>query len=506
MAITTPPSALRPFAWKPVCAVAALTLAVLLATAGEYGYHRDELYFRMLGEHPAWGYTDQPPLTPLLARASVELLGDSVTARHVLPALLTVLTCVLAALVARELGGGAIAQGLAASVGCAPLVLVAGHVLLTTTADVPLWLLVQLLVLRALLRGQARWWPWAGLVTGLALYNKLLVVLLLLGLAAGLALVGPRRVFRERAVWLGVAIALVVGAPNLVYQVVEGFPQADMAAALAENKGEEARVLFLPMQVVAFGITLAPVWIVGVVALLRRPDWRPARPFAVAYLLICAFLLLQGGQFSYTLGLQAVLMAAGWVQVEQWLRPGDAARVRRSRAAAVGVATALSVAGSVTVSLPLVPVDDLGDTPIGEINQVARDSIGWPTYVEQVAQAYRTLPDGERENAVVLTGNYGEAGAVDRYGPALGLPPVYSGQNALHAFGPPPESATSIVAVTQDDGARAFYAGIFRECRVAATLDNGVGVDNEEQGAQVLACTGRRYPWAQVWPSFAHLD
>ncbi|MFN8073948.1 MAG: glycosyltransferase family 39 protein [Kineosporiaceae bacterium] len=518
---TRPP--LPSFAVRPVAAVAAATVAVLLLTAGRYGYHRDELYFRMLGDHPAWGYTDQPPLTPLLARASIAVLGDSVTALHVLPALLTGLTCVLAALLARELGGGRLAQTLAATAGTGAITLVSGHVLLTATADLPLWLLVELFALRALLRAQPQWWLWAGMVTGFALSNKLLVVLLLLGLGAGLLLVGPRAVLRERRLWLGVALAVLVGLPNLVYQVVEGFPQADMAAALAENKGDEARVLLVPMQLVAMGPPLAPVWIAGLVGLLRRPAWRPARAFGVGYLLICAFLLVQGGQFYYTIGLLHLLTAAGWVRVERWVRrdTSDAAggtegsdaagraherRWRRGPASLVGAALALSVGAGLVIALPVIPADRLGDTPIPEINQAARDSIGWPAYVDQIAAAHRSLPPADRAASVVLTGNYGEAGAVDRYGPSRGLPAAYSGQNALYALGPPPESATAAVLVMQDADARAFYARMFRTCTPAATLDNGVGVDNEEQGTPVLACTGRLMPWARAWPGFRHLD
>lgn len=496
-----PPRPLPPTARVPLALVTVLTLSVLRSLSDGYGYHRDELYFRMLGFHPAWGYTDQPPLTPLLARLSVFAFGDTVEGMHFLPAFLTFATCWLTAQLARELGGGAWAQTLAATAGFGAVTLTAGHVLLTMSADLPLWLLVELFVLRALLREEPRWWLWAGLVTGLALYNKLLVVLLLAGLGVGLAAVGPRSALRSRYLWAGAGIAVVVGAPNLIYQVVEGFPQADMAAALAQNKGDEARVLLVPMQLLAMGPLLAPVWVAGLVGLLRRAAWRPVRALAIGYLAICLFLFVQGGQFSYLLGLLHLFFAAGWVLVERWLT--DGARARR---ATVVVVVAVSAAAGVVISLPFLPVDRVGRTPIPAINQAARDSVGWPTYVDQVAAVHATLPDAVRGTSVVITGNYGEAGAVDRYGPALGLPRAYSGQNALYALGPPPESATAIVAVMQDDAALGWLRGLFDECRVGGRLDNGVGVDNEEQGAAVLACTGRREPWARIWPQFAHLD
>ena len=104
------------FAWRPVTAVAAAVAALLLATITRYGYHRDELYFRLLGEHPAWGYVDQPPATPLIARAAIEVFGDyRVGASGCRRVLCVVATAFLAALVAREFGGGAGAQALAAA-------------------------------------------------------------------------------------------------------------------------------------------------------------------------------------------------------------------------------------------------------------------------------------------------------------------------------------------------------------------------------------------------------
>src|SRR4051812_39298577 len=189
------------FAWRPVLGVTLGLVALLAWTADRYGPHRDELYFRVLGQHPAWGYVDQPPLTPLLVRLSTALFGDSLWAAR-LPVILLVPAVVpLTALFARELGGGRGAQLLAAVGVCGTFVLVCGHLVLTSSLDLPATGLVLLLVARALLRDEPRWWLWAGLVTGLSLYNKELLPLLLLGLAVGLLTVGPRHVLRSRWLW-----------------------------------------------------------------------------------------------------------------------------------------------------------------------------------------------------------------------------------------------------------------------------------------------------------------
>jgi hypothetical protein len=156
------------------------------------------------------------------------------------------------------------------------------------------------------------------------------------------------------------------------------------------------------------------------------------------------------------------------------------------------------------VALPLVPVTTLRDTPIGALNQTARDQIGWPRYVRQLADVYGQLPAADRSGAVILANNYGEYGAVDRYGPALGLPAVYAGQNQLFAYGPPPVTATVVVAVGFENPARLRSA--FSSCEANGALDNGVDVDNEEQQRVIWVCRDPVQPWSALWERFQHYD
>ncbi|RZS78998.1 dolichyl-phosphate-mannose-protein mannosyltransferase [Motilibacter rhizosphaerae] len=483
-----------PLAVRPLALGAGALVVVLLLLAGRYGYHRDELYFRVLGQHPDWGAVDQPPLTPLVARAETALLGDTVTALRVVPAVCASAYVLLLALLARELGGGRGAQLLAATGALGSFPLIAGHTLSTATLDLVTWLGALLLVTRALLRGERRCWLWAGVVVGLGLYAKLLVALLLLGLLAGLLLVGPRRPLRDPLLWAGALLVLAVGAPNIVYQIVHGFPERDMAASLAAHKGSTARATFVPLQLVMLGPLLVPVWVAGLLALLRRPEWRPVRAVAVAYLLVCAFLLLSGGQPYYTLGLVAYLWAAGCVVAARWRR------------GLVLAAVVVDAAVSAVIALPLVPLASLGSTPVPVANQVVRDSVGWPAYAQEVAAVWTSLPQAERAHAVVVTANYGEQGALARYGPELGLPRAYSGQNQLWHVARPPDSATTTVLVGFGDAGEDWLHERFGSCTVRGRLDDRVGVDSEEQDEPVRVCTGVREPWSRLWPRFAHLD
>jgi 4-amino-4-deoxy-L-arabinose transferase-like glycosyltransferase len=493
--VTAPtPAPLPRLARLPLGAVALGVVVLLVATINQYGYHRDELYFRLLAGHPAWGYVDEPPLTPMLAKVSIAVFGDHLWSIRIAPILCAVAIAFVAALLARELGGGTGAQVLAAGGSCATLVLVAGHVLSTASVDLVVWLLVILFAMRALLRAQPRWWLAAGLTVGLGLYNKQLIALLLIGLGAGLLIAGPRRELRSPWLWAGVGIALVVGAPNLIYQIANDWPEAKMAAALSDNKGEEARAQFLPLQLLFLGPLLVPVWVAGWVRLFRAPEWRPVRAFAWAYPVVCVIVLFTGGQAYYPFGLLILLYAAGCVVAVRW------AGARRRLL--LGAALVLSVATSVVLALPVLPVRSL-PAPVAALNPVHRDSVGWPEYTRQVAQAYQALPATDRAVAVLVAGNYGEAGALYRFGPGYGLPAVYSGQNELYRFGPPPDSATVVVFVGIS---RVTDSGWFGSCTTVGRLDNGVGVDNEEQGRPIIVCRDPRQPWHELWPRFQHYD
>ncbi len=487
---------LPPLARFPVFAAMAALGVLLTVASAAYGYHRDELYFRMLP--PAWGYVDQPPLTPLLVRLFSFLVADEVWAIRIPATLAAVASVLVVVLITRELGGGRAAQGLCAwayAFATAPLLF--GHVLLTATLDLVFWPAVVLLMMRAVLREQPAWWLAAGVVVGLAMYNKLLIAGLLVSLAAGLFLAGPRKVFRSGWVWGAAALALAIGSPNLFYQAAHGWPQLEMGAALAENNAAETRVLMWPFLFLTLGPPLAAVWAAGAVALLRRPQWRTVRFTAAALPVLLALTFLAGGQIYYPSGLLTVLFAAGCVPTAAFL----AARVRW-RAVAAG-AVALNAAVAAVISLPVLPVPALAASPVPDINQVAADQVGWPVYVEQVAAVYRSLPGKDAEGAVLIASNYGEAGALARYGPALGLPPAYSGHNELQFHERPPDSGGAVVVV---GGQASLARTLLEDCRRAGVLDNRVGVDNEEQGQEILVCSSPASGWRGLWPAFAHYD
>ncbi len=475
-----------------VVPIAVAAVAVLLALAPWYGYHRDELYFRLLGERPALGYFDTPPFTPMVARLSTAVFGDHLVALRVFPALCTGILVVLTALVAREAGGGRGAQALAAAgVATSVLPLIMGHALLTLTADTVLWVAALLFVMRALLRGDGRWWLAVGTVMGAATYNRQLIVLAVIGVGAGILLAGPRSVLRDRRLWLGVLLAVVIAAPNLVYQATHDWPQAQMSQALALDEGDDNRASFLPLQFVLLGPPLAVIGAAGWLLLWRD---RGLRSLAIAYPVVCALVLYAGGRPDYTGGLLLLLYAVGCVPAAAWLTTPP------RRVLLIG-AMALNAVLAVVVALPVIPVSALPATPVPAVNEVARESVGWPELSAQVAGVVSTLSPADRTRAIILTENYGEAGALALRSARHALPPIYSGHNELSHRDPPPASATVAIIVTD---APRRYATLFATCEEKARVDNGVGLENEEQNLPILLCRSPVSPWRDLWPRLRH--
>jgi len=488
------------FALRPVLIISGALAAVLIAFSSRYGYHRDELYFIACGRRLAWGYPDQPPLVPLLARLMTDLAPSSVVVLRLPSALASAALVLLTGLIAREFGAERRAQVLAAAaVAVAPLVIGAGHLLSTTTFDLPAWALVTWLVVRVLRTGGQRLWLAVGLAAGVGLLDSDLVAFLLFAIVAGLAVAGPRRPFRSPYLYAGGAIALALWVPYLAWQARYGWPELAISRSIANGgSGSSApRWELLPVQIGLLGVALSPIWITGLVRLLRARALRWCRALGVAYVVLAVVFIATGGKPYYLGGMFAVLVGAGAQPALGWLRRGRPA----ARAAVLAAAFALTLT-ALPLTLPVVPAADLHDTPIVAVNYDAGETLAWPVFTAEIASAYRSLPAAQRSAAIVLASNYGESGAVDLFGAADGLPRSYGVQNAYWYWGPPPPSATVAVAVGFD---RARLAPVCATLRIAARLNNHLGVSDDEQGAPVWVCSSLRRSWAASWLSLRDL-
>ncbi|MGN6300036.1 MAG: glycosyltransferase family 39 protein [Angustibacter sp.] len=492
-ATAAPSSASRPdarLAW-PAYAVAAATTVVLLAFAGRYGPHRDELYFVAAGHHLQWGYPDQPPLTPLVARLADTVAPGSLLALRLVPALVIGAVVLLVADLARRLGGGPGAQLLAVlATGAGAGVLAVGHLLSTSTLDLLAWTAVIHLTVTALQRNDSRWWLAVGAVLGVGLENKNLVAFLAVGIVIGIAATPTlRHHLRSPWAWAGALVALALWAPNLWWQQRHGWPQLELGADVRAEYGTLGGALMLVgFQAILLGPVAFVLAVRGLQAALRRPEWAAVRPLAIAYLVLVPAFVLLGGKHYYLLGLLPPLAAVGAVAVAG-RRP---VRQVRRFATVLGLTALLPL----PALLPVLPPHLLDASFYPALNQDGLETIGWPRVVASVRAVVDGLPAEQRAGAVVVTSNYGEAGALQWYGAPA---PVFSGHNGYGDWGPPTSSGTVVYV-----GPRAPSATALTGCRRAATLDTGV--DNEEDGHGVWVCDGPTGSWAQAWPLLRHLD
>jgi hypothetical protein len=487
--------ATQEFATVGVLAIGAAVAVLLIAFSGRYGFHRDELYFIECGRHLAWGYPDQPPLVPLIARLMSDLAPGSVAVLRLPSALASASLVVVTGLTARELGAGRSGQTLAAAcISVASITLAAGHLLSTTAFDLPVWALLCLVVIRILRGGDERLWIAVGLVTGIGLFDTDLVAFLMFAVVAGLVIVGPRRHLASPWLYAGGAIAVAMWTPYLIWQAMHGWPELAISRSIANGGSgtSVSRWALLPEQLVLVSPYLAPVWIAGLVRLFRSPAMRSCRAVGVAYMVLAVVFVATGGKTYYLGAMLPVLVSAGAQPTVDWARRG-----RASLRKGLVIAAVLLSLTAIPVTLPVLPTGVLRHTPIVSLNYDAGETIGWPTYVREIAHVYASLPASERPFTVVLASNYGEAGAVDLYGPADGLPAVYSGHNAYWYWGPPPASSTEAIAVGFDRSKLATFCGTLA---LAAHLDNHLGIDDQEQGAPIWVCGQLRSPWRSVWP------
>ena len=476
------------FAWRPALLVAGVTGLVLLVVSGRYGYHRDELYFLACGRHLAWGYPDQPPLVPFLAWVMSGIDAHSLVLLRLPSDLAVVGTCLLTAVIARELGADRRGQTFAAvAIAISNITLGSGHLLSTTTFGLTAWAAFFAVSLHALRTGDGRWWLLVGLVVGLGLLDNDLLLVLVASIVVGLLVVGPRRVLLSPWLWVGAVVALALWTPYLLWQAHHGWPQLDISRAIAQgSSGTSAPRWQIPLQQFFLASPpLDPVWVAGLLALWRSPALRWCRAFGVGYVVLVVVVMLTGGKPYYVALAFPLLLAAGAQPAVDWaLRKGN--RVR-TWAAVLAVGAAIDA----LIALPLLPLGTLHSTPIVAINYDVGETVGWPAFAAQMDSALRKAGAG----AVLVASNYGEAGAVQRYFPQ-DASRVYAVHNAYWLWGPPPSTASTVVAVGFDPARLQPY---FSSVSLERRLDNHLDVEDDEQQASIRVCRDLRAPWRVIW-------
>ena len=491
----------------PMFVVPGLTLLFHLATHQGYGYFRDELYYLANGRHLAFGYVDHPPLVGLLAALVMNTIGSSLFAIRLLPALAAAATVYVAGRVAREMGGRAYAQVVAQL----SALLVPGFLGLfgffsMNAFDLLFWALLWWIAARYLRTGNERLWLAFGAVAGIGLQNKISVLFIGLGIAVGLLLAGPRGAFRRGWLWAGGATAGLIFLPHVAWQVAHGWPTLEFIRNATAGKN----VAFSPAGYMGAQVLntmpALPVWLAGLAVLLGARGMRRFRALGWAWLAVLAVMLTTNAKPYYLVPSFTVLFAAGGVAFE---RLGPSRAAGGARAIPVVLLVALGLAAA-PLAKALLPEDTLVayaswlgmQAPQQERHEMGRlpqhfaDMHGWPELAAAIARVYHSLPPPERERACVFAQNYGQAGAVDLFGPSLGLPPAISGHNSYHLWGPRGCTGEVLVVLGGDEEE---MRSVFESLERAATF-TCTDCMPYENNKPIWIGRGLHPPLAELWP------
>ncbi|MEY9910725.1 4-amino-4-deoxy-L-arabinose transferase-like glycosyltransferase [Catenulispora sp. MAP12-49] len=499
-------------AWRPIALVAAVAGAFHLMVATRYGWHHDEFYYVICGRHPAFGYVDQPPAAPLLARFA-DAAGGLFGVR--LLAIVAQLVCiVLTGVLASQFGARRAAQTLAAAAVAACPVFVAASMLFgTTVLDQAAWAAVFVLVTCALRENRVRWWAASGAVAGLGFEGKNTIAVLVLGIAVGVV-VHRREVVRTPGPWVALAVAGVLAAPNVVWDALHGWPNLTMDHTLSQQQGGPlgslARMPELPLLLA--GPPLIGLWWLGL-RWLRSPEGRAHRWLVPTAAVVTAVFVCGGGKVYYPAPLLMPLFAAGAVaapiqwyprrglrsavdgagqSTRGWLSPGLGRGGR-------GVAISALVAA--VIGLPILP--PAASTALRFVNPELMQTYGWPRFTHEVAVAAAAQP----ASVPIFTSDFGEAGALTILGPGAGLRrPVYSGHDNYVYWGPPAGTPDTVLCVGKFPAG--YLSRFWGQVTEVAPITLPAGLKNAEtdRHAAIYLCRQPRGTWAQLWPQLHHVD
>lgn len=492
--------------------IPALTLVFQLATYAGYGYFRDELYYLANGRHLGFGYVEHPPLIGLVSAFVERVLGTSLFAVRLLPAIAHAVTVALVAAIARQLGGGRTAQILSALAALlAPIMLGLFAFFSMNAFDIVFWALLWWIVVRYLRTGNERLWLLFGLVAGLGLESKISVLFAGFGVAAGLLIAGPRAAFRRPWLWIGGALAVLIFLPHVAWQAAHGWPTLEFIRNATEHKNVALSPLaFLGAQVTNV-LPAVPICLAGLGYLLLVPAARPYRAIGWAFLAVLLVMVSTNSKPYYLAPAYTALFAAGGVALER-LGEGGAARLARGAvvafllgtgAVAAPMAKALLsedafVAYVSKLGLPAPTAGERVELP--RLPQHFADMHGWPELAAAVGDVYQRLPAADRAKACIFAQNYGEAGAIDLFGPRHGLPPAISGHNSYYLWGP--RGCTGDVLIVFGGSAEAL-SPMFASVERAATFTCKDCMPYENN-RPIWVARGIKAPMKDVWPRTKH--
>ncbi len=500
------------------------TVLVLCITAGKflvhlyagrhYGFFVDELYFLACSRHLAWGYVDQPPLTAAITWLVRALLGDSLPALRFLPAVAGAAEVGLTALIARELGGKRFAQGLAALAALVAPAFLAGDSLLTMNAFEPLfWMGCAYMFIRIVKTGDPKLWVWFGILSGIGLENKYSMLIFGAGIVVGLLLTPERRSLARPWIWIGGAIAFLIFLPNLLWNIQHHFPFLEIQANVRRSGRDVplGAVAFFAQEILTMLPLTLPIWLAGLWFFFFSKPGKPFRALGWAWGFTAVVIVTLSPRIYYLFPAFPLLFAAGSVLWEAWL---DRPRQHWLKLAYPALMLVMGVIFS-PLAIPVLPPQSyirytqvlhlqpprIETHRLGPLPQLYADQFGWEEMTATVARVYNSLPPEVRTRTAIFGQNYGQAGAIDLFGPKFGLPPAISGHLNYFLWGPRNYTGESMIVM---HGSQEDLEQRFASVQKVASVYHPYSMPYEH--FDVFYCRGLRQPLKEIWPQVKNWD
>lgn len=498
--------------WPWVYLFALGYFALHLATSTRYGYFRDALYYLACSEHLAFGYVDQPPLIALLGWIARRTLGTSLPALLFWPALAGAARIVLTAAFAREFGAGRFGTALAAALAATPGVWwVIDHQFAMNCLEPLFWGGLAFVVLRLVKTGNPKLWLAFGAIAGVGLQSKYSIVIFAAALVAGLLLTRQRRLLFTPWLLAGGAIAVLIFLPNLIWNIQNNWPFLE----LMHNVRTTGKDVVLPpgqyllQQVLMLNPASLPFWFGGLLFLLFSRDAKNYRPLGWAFVITITFFMITHGKDYYSASAYVMLFAAGATATERLLNGAKLSPLQRILKPACFLWLILGVVPLLPLVLPVLPIDQFVryqsylpfEVPktetsfVGEtLPQYYADEFPWPGMVAEVARVYHSLAPEEQKRTAIFGNNYGQAAAIDFFGPKYGLPKAISGHQNYFLWGPRHYTGDIVIVLGDDESdAREHFDSV----TVAATLNNPYAYSYENY--PILVCRGLKWNLQTEW-------
>ncbi len=487
-----------------VTVIAVLKFVVQMCVANRYGIFRDEMYYVACGQHLGWGYVDHPPLWPFVAWLLSHTIGTSLLALRLIPALCGAALVVVTGAIAREMGGGRMAQALAAlAVLAAPVYLLMQHWFTMNAAEPLLWMAIAWCVLRFINSANPHWWLWIGILCGIGLEMKYSIVLFAAGLLLGLALTPHRRIFASKWFWIGCVAAILIFLPHFIWLVGHHFPFLEYEHNVRSTPRDVRRgpLAFFLDQANLLNPVSVVLWIGGLIWLFR-PSGAKYRILGWTFLVVYGVLMVTQGKNYYVSPVYPVLFAAGGIAVVEvirsaWLRGTYTALLAVSGIILAPLAipvlppqTFLQYEHTMHLSTPKAENQRTGPLP-----QIFADEFGWEDMVRKTAAVYKSLPPEERARAAIFANDWGEAAAIGYFGPKYGLPRAISNHNSYWFWGPGNTDGSTVIVLGSDGtGDREHFASV----EAAGQVDNPWS--REDEHFTIWLCRGLQWNMDVMWP------